>query len=64
MALYHDGRWGNLAGYQPPTGATIGIFVVAGNARGVTDGSQSAVHERSNIVLVKMRDVKGAASTF
>jgi len=61
---YYDGRWGNLAGYQPATGETIGIFVVAGNLRGVTDGSQSPVQERSNVVLVKMPDKSGAKYTF
>src|SRR5262249_34130150 len=30
---YYDGRWGPMAGYQPATGETIGIFVVAGNVR-------------------------------
>lgn len=61
---YYDARWGNLAGYQPATGETIGIFVVAGNLRGVTDGSQSPVEERSNVVLVKMPDLGGAKYTF
>ena len=57
---YYDGRWGAMSGYQPKTGETIGIFVVAGNVRGVTDGSQSPVQERSNVVLVPMPDVHGA----
>ena len=61
---YYDGRWGALAGYQPATGEIIGVFVVAGNLRGVTDGSQSPVKERSNVVLVKMPDVGGAKYTF
>ena len=61
---YYDGRWGNLAGYQPATGEIIGIFVVAGNLRGVTDGSQSPVQERSNIVLMPMPGVAGAKYTF
>lgn len=61
---YYDGRWGTLAGYQPATGETIGVFVVAGNVRGVTDGSQSPVQERSNIVLVQMPDLNGAKFTF
>jgi hypothetical protein len=61
---YYDGRWGKLAGYQPATGETIGVFVVAGNLRGVTDGSQSPVQERSNVVLVPMPDIKGAKYTF
>ncbi len=61
---YYDGRWGNLAGYQPTTSETIGVFVVAGNVRGVTDGSQSPVQERSNIVLIQMPTVAGGKFTF
>ena len=61
---YYDGRWGNLAGYQPATGEIIGIFVVAGNLRGVTDGSQSPVQERSNVVLMPMPVFGGAKYTF
>ena len=61
---YYDGRWGNLAGYQPATGELIGVFVVAGNLRGVKDGSQSPVKERSNVVLVKMPDINGAKYTL
>ena len=61
---YYDGRWGKLATYQPATGERIGIFVVAGNLRGVTDGSQSPVQERSNVVLVPMPGVNGGRYTF
>ncbi len=61
---YYDGRWGPLATYQPATGEIIGVFVVAGNVRGVTDGSQSPVQERSNVVLVAMPDINGAKYTF
>ena len=62
---YYDGRWGALAGYQPATDEIIGVFVAAGNLRGVhDDGSQSPVHERSNVVLVKMPGLAGAKYTF
>jgi hypothetical protein len=61
---YYDGRWGNLQGYQPATGEWIGVFVAAGNLRDVTDGSQSPVQERSNVVLVQMPDINGANYTF
>ncbi|HET6582761.1 MAG TPA: hypothetical protein VFG69_04925, partial [Nannocystaceae bacterium] len=37
---YYDARWGEMAGYQPALGETIGVFIVAGNLRGVLDGSQ------------------------
>jgi len=61
---YYDGRWGKLAGRQPATGEVIGVFVVAGNLRGVTDGSQSPAHERSNVVLMPMPAFGGARYTF
>jgi hypothetical protein len=61
---YYDGRWGALEGRQPETGETVGVFVVAGNVRGVTDGSQSPVMERSNIVLCAFPDVGGAIYAF
>lgn len=63
---YYDDRWGELAGRQPATGETIGIFVVAGNARGVHEDTplQSPVMERSNVVLVPMPDVNGAMHSF
>lgn len=62
---YYDDRWGELNGRQPATGELIGIFVVAGNARGVhDDGSQSPMHERSDVVVVPMPDVNGADYTF
>jgi hypothetical protein len=62
---YYDGRWGAMAGYQPAAGETIGVFVVAGNVRGVTDdGTQSPVRERSNVVVVPMPTAAGAKYTF
>ena len=62
---YYDGRWGAMAGYQPAAGEMIGVFVVAGNVRGVTDdGTQSPVRERSNVVLVPMPTAAGAKYTF
>ncbi len=67
MNWYYDaGRWGTLAGRQPATGEIIGTFVVAGNARAVheDDPLQSPVMERSNVVLVPMPDLNGAAHSF
>lgn len=63
---YYDGRWGKLAGRQPATGEVVGIFVAAGNLRGVTsdDPAQSPVRERSNVVLVPFPDVNGAHYSF
>jgi hypothetical protein len=67
MNWYYDAvRWGLLAGRQPATGETIGIFVAAGNLRNITtdDAAQSPVMERSNVVLVPMPDVNGAQHSF
>jgi hypothetical protein len=64
---YYDAiRWGLLAGRQPATGETIGIFVAAGNLRNISsdDPAQSPVMERSNVVLVPMPDVNGATHSF
>ena len=61
---YYDGRWGELAGRQPETGEIVGLFVVAGNLRGVTDGSQSPVIERSDVVLFPFPGPEGATYTF
>jgi hypothetical protein len=67
MNWYYDAiRWGLLAGRQPATGETIGIFVAAGNLRDVSadDPAQSPVMERSNVVLVRMPDVNGSTNSF
>lgn len=61
---YYDGRWGEMAGYQPALGETIGVFVVAGNLRGVTDGSQSPVQERTDVVVVPFPGADGAVHDF
>ncbi|HEX3704606.1 MAG TPA: hypothetical protein VHU82_14845, partial [Vicinamibacterales bacterium] len=46
---WYDGRWGNLLGYQPAFGETVGIFVAAGNLR---DNGNVITKERSNVVLM------------
>jgi hypothetical protein len=46
---WYDRRWGNLLGYQPAWGETVGVFVAAGNLR---DSGNSVVHERSKVVLI------------
>lgn len=43
---FYDQRWGALQGVQPKAGETVGLFVVAGDAR----NSFNPVKERSNIV--------------
>jgi hypothetical protein len=57
---------GPLKGRQPSTGEIVGVFVAAGNLRGVTtdDPAQSPVMERSDIVLVPFPDVNGATHSF
>jgi hypothetical protein len=57
---YYDSRWGPLNGYQPAVGELVGFFVSAGNARNVLDDSQTAVLERSNVLLVPFPDSNGA----
>jgi hypothetical protein len=63
---YDTGRWGMLAGRQPATGETIGVFIAAGNLRDVPtdDPAQSPVMERSNIVLMPMPDFSGSMNAF
>jgi hypothetical protein len=64
---YYDPiRWGMLAGRQPATGETIGIFVAAGNLRNITsdDSAQSPVMERSNVVTMPFPDVNGSTNSF
>ena len=63
---YYDGRWGALSHRQPATGEIVGLFVAAGNTRGVmsNDPLESPVMERSNVVLVPFPDVNGATHSF
>jgi hypothetical protein len=46
---WYDRRWGNLLGYQPAFGETVGIFVAAGNLR---DSGNVITKERSSVVLM------------
>lgn len=63
--FYDASRWGPLAARQPAPGETVGFFVIAGNVRNLVDeGSQSPVHERSNVVYVPMPGSKGATYNF
>jgi hypothetical protein len=62
--FYDAGRWGPLSKTQPGPGTYVGIFVVAGNVRNITDnGSQSPVKERSNVVMIPL-PASGASYTF
>jgi hypothetical protein len=62
--FYDAGRWAPMTYHQPAVGETIGIFAMAGNGRNVTDGSQSPVKERTNVVTVTMPNDGGARFTF
>lgn len=46
---WYDPRWGDLLGYQPAYGETVGIYVAAGNLR---DSGNVIAKERSNVVLM------------
>ena len=41
-----------MSGHQPADGEVVGIFVAEGSTRHDTDGSESIVHERSNVLLI------------
>jgi len=58
----YDGRWGALSAYHPKPGDSIGVFVTAGNARGV-NGVTSA-RERSNVALITLPPNDRATFTF
>lgn len=51
--FYDSARWGLLASRNPKPGEIIGIFVCAGDCRD-SNPSFSPVHERSDIVLIKL----------
>jgi hypothetical protein len=51
--FYDGARWGPMAGHQPVSGETVGMFVCAGNCRNNTAGDNSYVKERSNAFFVQ-----------
>jgi hypothetical protein len=62
---YYDARrWGPMAGYLPAQGEMVGIFVVAGNVRNISSGSQLLTRQRSNIALVPFDRGNGPVFTF
>ena len=56
---WYDSRWGNLKGYQPAMGETVGIFVAAGNLR---DSGAVITKQRSNVVLMPFGGTYHAAA--
>ncbi|HEY3356099.1 MAG TPA: NBR1-Ig-like domain-containing protein [Polyangia bacterium] len=60
----YDARWGAMDHYQPVAGESVGFMVTAGNVRGVVDGSQSPVKERSNLVVIPFPAASGVTFTF
>jgi hypothetical protein len=49
---FYPPAWGPMSGHQPADGEIVGIFVAEGSTRHDTDGSESVVHERSNVLLI------------
>lgn len=56
---FYDNRWAPLNGHRPQPGETLGIFVVAGDAR----NSYNPIPERSNIVTFQL-PAEGQTQTF
>ena len=50
---FYPPAWGPMSGHQPEIGETVGIFVAEGSTRHNLDGSESIVHERSNVQMVQ-----------
>jgi hypothetical protein len=49
---FYPPAWGPMSGHQPANGELVGIFVAEGSTRHNRDGSESIVHERSNVAMV------------
>jgi hypothetical protein len=49
---FYPPAWGPMSGHQPADGELVGIFVAEGSTRHNRDGSESIVHERSNVLLI------------
>ena len=49
---FYDSRWGDLNGFQPKNGETVGIFAVNGNVR---DSLHWAKEQRTNVQMVPWR---------
>jgi len=60
---FYPPAWGPMSGHQPADGELVGIFVAEGSTRHNRDGSESIVHERSNVALIPFGTNYVAAST-
>jgi len=60
---FYPPAWGPMSGHQPADGELVGIFVAEGSTRHNRDGSESIVHERSNVALIPFGTNYSAAST-
>jgi hypothetical protein len=49
---FYPPAWGPMSGHQPDWGETVGIFVAVGSTRHNVDGTDSIIHERSNVLLL------------
>ena len=49
---FYPPAWGPMSGHQPANGELVGIFVAEGSTRHNRDGSESIVHERSNVAMI------------
>jgi len=61
---YYDARWAPMNGYLPATGEQVGVFVVAGNVRGVRSSGLLSTRERSNIAVVPFDRGNGSRFTL
>jgi len=49
---FYPPAWGPMSGHQPAQGELVGIFAAEGSTRHNRDGSESIVHERTNVALI------------
>jgi hypothetical protein len=61
---FYPPAWGPMSGHQPAAGELVGIFVAEGSTRHNRDGSESIVHERSNVAMIPFGTNYSAGSTL
>jgi hypothetical protein len=61
---FYPPAWGPMSGHQPANGELVGIFVAEGSTRHNRDGSESIVHERSNVAMIPFGTNFDLASTL